>query len=143
MCPVSANSFADLNTQKCVTTCPTNHFADSRSRKCVSNCSFLFADTQTNPPACVDQCTSGTFADLLTFTCVSICPETYFSYTPDRTCLQFCPNGYYADNTTGKCVVPILCPTTLPYADHLTHECVDSCSHLQFSYMATGATYGG
>ena len=143
MCPTSANSFADLTTQSCVTICPTNYFADSRNRYCVANCSFLFADSSTSPPSCVSQCSSGTYADLLTFTCVSVCPETYFSFTPDRTCLQFCPDGYYADNTTGKCVVAVLCPTTHPYADHLTHECVDFCSNQQFSYIATGATYGG
>ena len=63
MCPVSANSFADINSYSCVTTCPATYFADSRDRTCVQNCSILFADSQTIPPACVEQCTSGTFAD--------------------------------------------------------------------------------
>ena len=52
-CPLSANTFADLDSRKCVTPCPSNHFADSRDGTCKKNCAILFADSTKNPPACV------------------------------------------------------------------------------------------
>jgi hypothetical protein len=109
----------------------------------VSNCSYLFADSTTSPPACVSLCSDGYFADELTYKCVGECPDGYLAHTPDRKCVKFCPDGYFADEDAKKCVVAILCPTTHPYADQLTHTCVSECSNQQYAYMLFGATFGG
>lgn len=60
-----------------------------------------------------------------------------------RKCLQFCPFGYFADNNTFSCVTS--CSSLYPYADSLTHKCVNylNCSQGQFAYLATGTNSGG
>ncbi len=142
VCPLAQNSFADPITGKCVTSCPSGYFTDSRDRTCKQNCSFLFSDTTTNPKSCVANCSLGLYADQLTFKCVSICPPGYYKHIT-RQCVQFCPYGYYLNPLLSTCVVLANCPSTLPYADNLTHQCTANCSSGQFGFLATGATNGG
>lgn len=144
-CPASTNTFADLDSGKCVSTCPSTYFADSLDRTCKKNCSFLFADSKTSPASCVANCSTGTYANELTYTCDTKCPENYYAYSIDKKCVKFCPYGYFADptSTNRKCVVQTLCPVDYPYADSLTHFCTDQCSNNQWGYLASGTTRGG
>ena len=55
-------------------------------------------------------------------------PKFQYNYR----CVALCPDGYYA-NSTGDCVLPALCDSTVPYAENRTTKCVATCTGGSFA----------
>lgn len=69
------------------------------------------------------------FADPTDRKCKSEClPLFQYNFR----CVSLCPTGYYA-NSTGDCVVPTLCDSSVPYGENGTTKCVATCTAGSFA----------
>jgi hypothetical protein len=137
-CAVVANSYADRNTNQCVSNCTlANEYMLDSQAICTNLCPLgLFMENSTKK--CQAVCTTG-FAEPTTRYCVARCfgnPQTY-GYL--KVCHYRCLNSshnLYADNSTNLCVGT--CPTSPEYfSDPLTGNCVLFCPDGYFAENGT------
>jgi hypothetical protein len=160
-CP--PNTYADNQTRKCVTFCPSVPvtlkltYADvAVSKYCVTECPDLYyADDSTGNGFCVSNCAGDNrYRDNSTKSCVSICPSSNktFGDKAGDMCVPLCPAGFFAqqdanrrcvdrcagtswgNSVTRVCVTdPKLCPDGT-WADDFTNLCTSLCSSSQNYY---------
>lgn len=107
ICPYngSYDSYGDLFSRKCVTTCPTDKFTvkDTNTRLCEPSCTEDDEYIDFALMKCVTSCSTTPlmFADPVSQSCVSDCSlySKRYGYTTTRICVEQCPvSGLYAND---------------------------------------------
>lgn len=139
--PVTSKlTYADVYVSKyCVKTCPDLYYADDSSGNgfCVSSCTGLYRFRDNSTKSCVSICpsTNKTFGDTVGDMCVFVCPSGYFAQQDvNRRCVDTCASSSWGNSVNRLCVTdPLLCPDGT-WADDFTHLCTSLCSSSQNYY---------